>query len=71
MEEEPTIPSTRASALESLTRSESKMLSLQSFLREGVSLGYVGSIENLKDLKLEVLAAADARGAVVQAYPVG
>ena len=27
------------------------MLSLQSFLRKGVSLGHVGSIQNLKDLK--------------------
>jgi len=28
-----------------------KCFSLQSFLRKGVSLGYVGSIFNLKDLK--------------------
>ena len=28
------------------------MLSLQSFLREGVSLGYVETIQNLKDLKM-------------------
>jgi hypothetical protein len=47
----PFISSARASALESETRSESKMLSLQSFLRKGVSLGYVGLNKNLKDLK--------------------
>jgi len=41
---------TRASALESSTRPESKN-ALQSFLRKGVSLGYVGSIKPLKDLK--------------------
>ena len=29
-----------------------QILSPQSFLRKGVSLGYVGSIQNLKDLKL-------------------
>jgi len=32
-------------------RSESKMFSLLSFLRKGVSLGYVGSIQILEDLK--------------------
>ena len=37
--------------MESSTRSESKMLSLQSFLQKGVSLGYVGSILSRKDLK--------------------
>jgi len=30
---------------------EAKMLSLQSFLRKGVSLGHVGRNDNLKDLK--------------------
>jgi len=30
---------------------KAKMLSLQSFLRKGVSLGYVGRNETLKDLK--------------------
>ena len=33
------------------TLDASKMLSLQSFLRKGVSLGYVGRNYNLKDLK--------------------
>ena len=31
---------------------KAKMLSLQSFLRKGVSLGYVERIQNLKDLLL-------------------
>ena len=31
--------------------SKAKMLSLQSFLRKGVSLGHVGRNYNLKDLK--------------------
>ena len=37
---------------------EAKMLSLQSFLRKGVSLGYVGQNENLKDLKAREKATA-------------
>ena len=48
--EPPTITSTRASALKSSTRSESKMLSLQSFPRKGVSVGHVGRIHNLGNL---------------------
>ena len=42
--EPPTIPSTRASAWRAKRDPEAKMLSLQSFLRKGVSLGHVGSI---------------------------
>ena len=37
--------------LTEIARSESKMLSLQSFLRKDVSLGYVGRNYNLQDLK--------------------
>ena len=33
---------------------KAKMLSLQFFLRKGVSLGYVERIQNLKDLNVEV-----------------
>ena len=39
------------------------MLSLQSYLRKGVSLGYVGLNQNLKDLKdLKDLKSEDAKG---------
>jgi len=38
----PTIPSTRASAWRAKRDPEAKLLSLQSFLRKGVSLGHVG-----------------------------
>ena len=40
---------------------KAKMLSLQSFLRNGVSLGYVGRNYNLKDLKGYPLFRASAR----------
>jgi len=40
--EPPTIPSTRVSAWRAKRDPEAKMLSLQSFLRKGVSLGHVG-----------------------------
>jgi hypothetical protein len=40
------------SALESSTRPESKMLSLQFFLRKGVVVGYVGLNQTLKDLQI-------------------
>jgi len=40
--EPPTIPSARASAWRAKRDPEAKMLSLQSFLRKGVSLGHVG-----------------------------
>jgi hypothetical protein len=39
------------------TRSESKMFSLQSFLRKGVSLSYAGRNYNLKDLKDHQIAS--------------
>jgi len=47
--EPPFISSSRVSALESSTPSENRMLSLQSFLRKGVSLGYVELHQNQKN----------------------
>ena len=43
--EPPFISSTRASAWTATRDREAKLLSLQSFLRKGVSLGYVGRIK--------------------------
>ena len=43
--EPPFIFSTRASAWKAKRDTEAKMLSLQSFLRKGASLGYVGRIK--------------------------
>ena len=45
---------------------KAKMLDLQSFLRKGVSLGYVGLNQNLKDLGLRVCQASGAPGARIE-----